>query len=85
MIRILAFNAVCFAIPFGLYALWRRMRGVPPGTPWPLMVMARLAGAGILVMLIGLLTVMSFSGGDPGAVYHPPELRDGVVVPGRFE
>lgn len=85
MIRILAFNLVCFAIPFLAYAVWRRVKGVPPGTPWPLMVMARLAAAGVVLVLLGLLAVMSFSGGGPGSVYRPAVLRDGVIVPGHFE
>lgn len=85
MIRIIAFNAVCFAIPFVAYAIWRRIRGVPLGTPWPWMVMARLAAVGVFLALLGLLLFMSFSGGGPGTVYRPAELRDGTIVPGRFE
>jgi hypothetical protein len=32
-----------------------------------------------------MVTLISFSGGKPGGVYHPPSIVDGVIKPGRIE
>ena len=86
MFRIALIDLVLFALPFLLYAAYMlSMKGVAPanvlqGAPifWLL-----AAGCGLLLGVMALL--IQFSGGQPGGIYHPPELENGVVKPGEID
>ena len=47
---------------------------------WPWL---KLTGAGIILMVIGLLTFNQMDGEKPGGTYHPPVFKDGKIVPGH--
>ena len=42
-----------------------------------------VAGAGLV--LATLIAFGSTDGGKPGQTYHPPVVKDGVVIPGHFK
>jgi hypothetical protein len=86
MLRFLAVSVVCFLAPFLVYAGWRQFasNGADAGS-WTYGVLSRLSAIGVVIVLIAILALVSFSGGDAGTTYHPAEFRDGVLVPGGFD
>ncbi|WP_135080419.1 DUF6111 family protein [Terasakiella sp. SH-1] len=46
--------------------------------PW-----LKLLAAGLVLVLIGLVTLRQFDGEKPGGVYQPPVYQDGKIVPGH--
>jgi hypothetical protein len=87
MARLVALNALFFAVPFAAYAAWLlATRGSLRGAgAWPLRIVLYLCLAGALLMAIGLIALTSFSGSGPTDTYRPAVLRDGQIVPGEFE
>ncbi|MCB1508014.1 MAG: hypothetical protein KDI98_04425 [Hyphomicrobiaceae bacterium] len=79
MIRIFLINAVFFALPFLLYALWvaiRREKLSDAPYLW-------LLSAAVASVLIGMIVLGQFGTSSRTGVYVPPELRDGQIVPGH--
>lgn len=71
-----------FLLPFGLYALWRRLN--PGVEPPPRFVL--LALTGIALGLAGAVWYGLSVSMEPGSVYIPAELGpDGQIRPGRAE
>ena len=70
-------------LPLAIYLLvvWAT-RGRSPGwvdeTPWLV-----LLGAGVVLLALSLIGWSLLSGADPSAVYVPPHVEDGEVVPGQ--
>lgn len=85
--RIVAFNAVFFLLPFGLYAVWLLATRGTANNPadWPLKTVGLLAAAGAVVMVAALLIFIQFSGAPTTANYRPATLEDGKIVPGTLE
>ena len=85
MMRVILWNLFLFLLPFvltGLWAMWVR-RTSPREAVLRSWSQATLVGA---ILVITSLLVWRFSTGDtPGKTYIPPTLKDGQVVPGRFE
>jgi hypothetical protein len=75
------FEIILFLLPFGLYALWRRLK--PEAEPDSRTVLLALAGIG-LGMAGAVWYGLSVSAG-PEAVYVPARMQDGEVVPGHAE
>ncbi|WP_029076381.1 DUF6111 family protein [Kaistia adipata] len=86
MLRFIAVSIVCFLIPFIVYAGWRQLatRGAE-GNAWSYSVLSRLSAIGMALVLVAILALVSFSGGQAGTTYHPAAFRDGVLVPGGFD
>ena len=86
MFRIALIDIILFALPFllyGAYVFATRAEGrtsLFKGAPifWLLAM-----GCGLLLAVMA--TLISFSGGKPGGTYHPPEVVDGVVKPGKID
>ena len=86
MLRIILINILLFLLPFLIYAayvVW--VKGVAAnramaGAPFLWLI---LAGLGILV--VGLLTLVEFSGGDREGTYKPSVIEDGVIKPGGID
>lgn len=86
MLRFLAVSVVCFLAPFIVYAGWRQFASNDAATGvWTYNVLSRLSAIGVVIVLVAILALVSFSGGDAGTTYHPAEFRDGVLVPGGFD
>jgi hypothetical protein len=82
MLRILLQYLLPLLLPFLVYIVWVALtRGRSPGwlrgAPWP-----HLAGAGVALMAASLLAWNLLSGAPPEAVYIPPHVEDGEIVPG---
>ena len=86
MLRIIAIQALFFLLPFMIYAFWlyftRRLVNAPenwkPQLFW-------LAASGFAVTIAAFVVMAAFSGAPTTGVYTPPEIRDGVLVPGKIE
>jgi hypothetical protein len=81
-------NVLLFLIPFIAYAIWllATQRSLGTRSDWPLRIVATLAGVGAVIMVVGLVFLVDWTGerdADPGS-YRPAEIRDGVLIPGGF-
>ncbi len=87
MLRIVAFNALFFGLPFVAYGIWLlSTRGTATRrSDWPARVVGTLAVVGALLMVAALITVIHFTAAAPGQGYRPAQVKDGVLVPGEFE
>jgi hypothetical protein len=85
VLRLALIEIGLFLAPFAVYAAWLWFsRGSAARSNWtsgPLFVMAL---AGMLLVVVGFVLLASFGSAERG-VYHPAEVRNGVLVPGRFE
>lgn len=82
MTRIILHYLLPLLLPFLIYLAYVALtRGRHPdwlaGAPW-----AALAGAGVALMAVSLLTWNLLSGAPPGERYVPARFEDGRVVPG---
>lgn len=86
MARLIALNALFFLIPFAAYAAWLLVtkRRVNDPQDWRNRVIIWLCAIGVVFVLIGLVLLVSFSGTTTNETYHPAELQDGQIIPGRF-
>ena len=85
MIRLILWNLFLFSLPFlmsWVWTVWVRRRNPDFQTRRNY---ALLTALGTALVLGGLLVWRFSSGDDPGTNYVPPQLKDGKVVPGRFE
>lgn len=86
--RVILQYLVPLITPFAVYLAWYYFSNRDGGKkvphwedgPWFWLFTA----GGVLVLIVmGIIALTG--GGEPGDVYHPPVLKDGKVVPGRFE
>ena len=80
--RILLQYLLPLLLPFLAYCAYVAIaRGYTPGwlgrAPWP-----HLAGAGVLLMALSLVTWSLMSGAPTDQVYLPPRFEDGGIIPG---
>ncbi|MBL29541.1 MAG: hypothetical protein CMM50_18580 [Rhodospirillaceae bacterium] len=91
MLKLLLTKIFPLLLPIAIYLLWlraARRRAASSGTanprwqdaPWTLMV-----ASGLLVLVIGMVSLALFTGEEPGGTYVLPQFKDGVVVPGHVE
>ena len=101
MLRIALIDIFLFALPFLLYAAYMvSVKGVAAASVWQgapilwllaagcgllLVTMATLIRAGCGLLLVAMAMLIQFSGGNPGGVYHPPTVKDGVIKPGEID
>jgi hypothetical protein len=86
MLRIILLNMFMFLLPFLIYGAYvfvttgGQMEGLWQGAPvfW-------LLAIGCVLLLVTVGAVISFSGGEPGGTYRPPQIEDGAVRPGTIE
>lgn len=81
MLRVLLEFLLPLLLPFLVYLAYVALaraaaRGWLQDAPWP-----QLAGAGLVLAAISLVTWSLMSGAPPEQVYVPPHLEDGRVVP----
>jgi len=65
MARLVAFNAIFFLLPFGVYAAWLLATRGSVGTAgdWPLRTIAWLAIGGAVLMVVAILAFIHFDTG----------------------
>jgi hypothetical protein len=87
MARYIAFDAVFFLLPFGIYAAWLIFtRGSLKNLDdWQVRTLAYLTIAGSALLLVAIFAVTSFTQEPPSGVYVPAHMDNGVIVPGHFE
>ncbi|MHA1517778.1 MAG: DUF6111 family protein [Alphaproteobacteria bacterium] len=86
MLRIAVIDLLLFALPFLLYAayvIW--VKGASPQTVWQGAPFLWLFAAAVGLMIVAMLMLVQFSGGDREGTYHPPILEDGEIKPGRID
>jgi hypothetical protein len=73
-----------FLIPFGLYALilLATRSGVLVQKSWPIRLVARLLLGSLALVILSLLLLAKFSGGEPNSTYVPAHIENGKLVPG---
>lgn len=88
MFRVILVNLALLLLPtilYGVYVYLAR-RSAPPGEAVSGAPFLWLFAAGVLLMLASMAYFIQFSeGGKPGQAYHPPEYKDGKIIPGHFE
>ncbi len=86
MLRIAFIDILLFALPFLIYAgymVW--IRGAAPATLWQSAPIFWLLAAGLGLLFVVMATLVQFSGGERGGIYHPPVIEDGVIKPGGID
>ena len=88
MIRLVAFDALFFLIPFAVYALWLVFtRGSLANiADWQARTIAWLAAGGAALMIAVLVIFVHLGSGPTEGTYIPAYVDDaGNIVPGHFE
>jgi hypothetical protein len=87
MMRIFLINALMFSLPFLIYAgyFYFFRSGKDENDIWSEAPILWLLGAGAALVLVAIVSIVSFSGYEPGGTYYPSRVVDGVVKPGRVE
>ena len=86
MLRIALIDLLFFALPFLVYAaymVW--VKGASPATVFQSAPVLWLLAAGFGLLLIVMVTLVQFSGGERGGTYHPSVIEDGVIKPGGID
>lgn len=85
MLRLALIEIALFLAPFALYAAWLWWtKGSATRDNWAPAPSFAATLAGLLLVVLGFVLLASFGVSRQGT-YHPAEVRDGVLVPGRFE
>lgn len=84
MIRPIFTEIALFVTPFVLYAvfLWATKAGVLDLNSWPMVRVATLAIAALVLVLGSFIYFAHFSGAPPGSTYVPAHMDNGKFVPG---
>jgi len=88
MIRIIIENLLLFLAPTVVYVAYVLLVRRGQTTPQDILDEAPLiwlCAAGATLVVVTLLAFGTSSGGKPGQAYVPPEVRDGVIVPGKLK
>ena len=86
MLRIALIDLLFFSLPFLLYAgylIW--IKGTAPQAVWQDAPFLWLFAAGVGLLIVAMLTLVQFSGGNREGTYNPPVLEDGVIKPGSID
>jgi hypothetical protein len=87
MVRFVAFDAVFFLLPFGIYALWllASRRPVNSAAEWETRTIGYLALAGAILLVAVLFAFIHFDTGPPGGTYIPALMENGHIVEGHIQ
>ncbi len=86
MLRIALIDIFLFSLPFLLYGAYMvSVKGMAPASLWQGAPVLLAVAAGCGLLLVTMATLIQFSGGKPGGVYHPPSVQDGVIKPGEID
>lgn len=86
MLRIALIDLLFFALPFLIYAAYMiAVKGVAPANVLRSAPVLWLLAAGFSLMLIVLVTLVQFSGGERDGTYRPSVIEDGVIKPGGID
>jgi hypothetical protein len=87
MIRVILINLLLLLLPFVIYFAYvylvRSSRG--DNRPVSLTPLIVLFCIGLVLMMGAIAYFIQFESGKPGQTYIPPQVKDGVLQPGRLE
>lgn len=87
MIRVILVNLLFLLLPlivYFAYVLLRQNGGPDEGIVSDAPIFWLLA-LGVGMMLVAIVVLGRWEGGEPGKRYVPPQFKDGVVIPGHYE
>ena len=86
MLRIALIDILLFSLPFLIYGAYMvSVKGSAPANLWQGAPIFWLLAAGCGLLLVTMATLIQFSGGQPGGIYHPPTIENGAVKPGEID
>jgi Family of unknown function (DUF6111) len=87
MIRIILVNLLLLLLPMVVYFsyVYFRRQGEPNDEIVANAPIFWLLAGGAGMMLIVLVVLGQWESGDPSGRYVPPQVKDGIVVPGHIE
>lgn len=87
MIRIVAINLILLLLPMIVYFtyVFLRRQDEPNGEILANAPIFWLLAAGAGLMLIAIVVLGQWETGSTSGRYVPPQIKDGVVIPGHFE
>ncbi len=86
MLRIALIDLLFFALPFLIYAAYMfAVKGVAPATVLQSAPVLWLLAAGFGLLIIVMVTLVQFSGGERDGTYRPSVIEDGVIKPGGID
>lgn len=87
MIRVVIIELLLFLLPFMISAAYHVLVRKHPfsGALLKIMSVMKLAIAGLILVIIGLLLLAQFGGSDRDGVYTPAVYKDGRIIPGRID
>lgn len=86
MLRVVLVDILLFLLPFLIYAaymVW--VKGMAPKNIMAGAPILWLVTSGFVCLIVGLLMIINFSGGDRAGTYHPSTLDEGVIRPGSID
>jgi hypothetical protein len=86
MFRIVLLNLFMFLLPFMVYGAYMLVAtGGQTDQLWKGAPIVWLLIVGLVLLIVTIGAIISFSGWAPGGVYQPPRIEDGVIRPGTFD
>jgi len=86
MIRVVLAHLLLFLLPFIGYAVWLWLTKKSQASEnWQGKPMAWLSLAGLVIVVVSLVSLATFQRMPEGTEYRPSQMRDGVFVPGGYE
>jgi hypothetical protein len=87
MIRIILVNLLFLLLPLIIYFAYALLRqgGEPDDGILTNAPIFWLLAVGVGLMLMAIIILGRWEGGEPGKRYVPPQFKDGVVNPGHYE
>lgn len=87
MIRKLLWTLLPFLLPFVAYAIYWLLakRAAARGKIWTDAPWYWLVASGLVLMIAALGASAFWGGAPPGSTYIPAQVKDGQIIPGRFE
>ncbi len=88
MIRIILVNLLFLLLPLIIYFAYVLLRQSPEHNNDGILTNAPifwLLAVGVALMLMAIVILGRWEGGEPGKTYVPPQFKDGVVIPGHYE
>ncbi len=85
MLRLIAVNMLLILAPFILYAayVWLEKKPQTSKEFWSHIPLLPLFIGGVTLMTVFMLTQISLRPAVKDGIYHPPVVKDGVVIPGH--
>lgn len=87
MVRVVLVNLLVLLLPFIVYFAYVRLTRPEKQASevWSDTPIFWLLSAGAMMMIVALVTLVSFNVSEQGGRYVPPAYKDGKIIPGHYE